>query len=92
MKTTIFTPSTFDPATLFNPLMLWTDLAMKSTELMVASGQVFTDQLDQLARAGANYALMTRAWEQWLTSMGALANLASVTLAAQTRTPRAKGS
>jgi len=43
----------FHPA-LFNPFMLWTDLAMKSTEMLVASGQVIGSRVDQIARAGAN--------------------------------------
>ncbi len=37
-----------------NPFMAWTDLAMKTTELMVESGQVIGSRVDQLTRAGAN--------------------------------------
>jgi hypothetical protein len=40
--------------TLFNPFVMWTDLAMKSTEMAVESGQVLGTRVDQIARAGAN--------------------------------------
>jgi hypothetical protein len=40
--------------TLFNPFVLWTDLAMKSTEMAVESGQVLGTRVDQIARAGAH--------------------------------------
>jgi hypothetical protein len=40
--------------TLFNPFMLWADLAMKTTEMLVSSGQVIGSRVDQIARAGAN--------------------------------------
>lgn len=40
--------------TLFNPFVLLTDLAMKSTEMAVESGQVLGTRVDQIARAGAN--------------------------------------
>lgn len=43
----------FQPAWL-NPFMAWTDLAMKTTEAMVESGQVIGSRVDQLTRAGAN--------------------------------------
>ena len=39
---------------LFNPAMLWADLAMKATEMMVASAEVIGNRVDQIARAGAN--------------------------------------
>lgn len=42
------------PASLFNPVMLWADLAMKGTEMLVASGQVIGSRVDQMARAGTN--------------------------------------
>jgi hypothetical protein len=42
----------FNPA-LFNPLMLWADLAMKTSEMLVASGQVIGTRVDRMARAGA---------------------------------------
>jgi hypothetical protein len=95
---------------LFNPAMLWADLAMKATEMMVSSAEVIGNRVDQITRAGANpsprdireIALMgsekvkaatesnlavamrmqsqnlqifTRAWQQWLTSLGAMAAL-----------------
>jgi len=95
---------------LFNPAMLWADLAMKATEMMVASAEVIGNRVDQIARAGANpsprdireIALMSsekvkaatesnlavatrmqsqnmqifaRAWQQWLTSLGAMTAL-----------------
>jgi hypothetical protein len=39
---------------LFNPFLLWSDLAVKSTEMMVSSGQVIGSRVNQMARAGAN--------------------------------------
>jgi hypothetical protein len=101
----------FHPA-LFDPFMLWTDLAMKTTEMMVSSGEVIGERVDQIARAGANPSardmkeialmgtekvkaatdsslaiatqiqaanlqLFARAWQQWFTSLGALAALGS---------------
>jgi hypothetical protein len=39
---------------LFNPAMLWADLAMKATEMMVSSVEVIGNRVDQIARAGAN--------------------------------------
>ncbi|MGZ5785457.1 MAG: polyhydroxyalkanoate granule-associated phasin [Ramlibacter sp.] len=95
---------------LFNPAMLWADLAMKAAEMMVSSTEVIGNRVDQIARAGANpsprdmreIALMSsekvkaatesslavatrmqsqnmqifaRAWQQWLTSLGAMAAL-----------------
>lgn len=47
------TPTPFHPG-LFDPFMLWTDLAMKSTEMMISSAQVIGSRVDQIARAGAN--------------------------------------
>jgi hypothetical protein len=43
----------FHPA-LFNPFLLWTDLAMKTTETLLASGQVIGTRVGRIARAGAN--------------------------------------
>lgn len=43
----------FHPA-LFNPLLLWGDLAMKTTEMLLASGQVIGTRVDRIARAGAH--------------------------------------
>ena len=43
----------FHPS-LFNPFLLWADFAVKSTEMLTASGQVITSRVGQLARAGAN--------------------------------------
>lgn len=40
--------------TLFNPFMLWTDLAMKTTEMVVSSGQVIGERVDELTRASAH--------------------------------------
>jgi hypothetical protein len=39
---------------MFNPFFLWADIALKTTEMMVASGQVITHRVDRIARAGAN--------------------------------------
>ncbi len=38
----------------FNPFMLWADFAMKSTQMLVSSGQVIGQRVDRMARAGAN--------------------------------------
>jgi hypothetical protein len=46
------TPS--HPARLLDPLLLWADLALKSAEMLVASGQVIGSRVEQMARAGAN--------------------------------------
>jgi hypothetical protein len=97
---------------LFNPAVLWADLALKATEMMVSSAEVIGNRVDQIARAGANPSprdmreivlmgsekvkaatesglavatrmqsqnlqMFTRAWQQWLTSLGAFAALAS---------------
>lgn len=43
----------FNP-TLLNPFMQWADLALKTTEMLVSSGQVIGARVDQIARAGAN--------------------------------------
>jgi hypothetical protein len=43
----------FHPS-LFNPFMLWTDLALKSNEMLLASGQVIGTRLGRIASAGAN--------------------------------------
>ena len=37
-----------------NPFLLWADIALKTTETMLASGQVITHRMDRIARAGAN--------------------------------------
>lgn len=42
------------PAALFNPFLLWTQLAIQTSEMLVSSGQVIASRLGQLARAGAN--------------------------------------
>jgi hypothetical protein len=95
---------------LFNPALLWADLAMKSTEMMLASAEVIGSRVQQIARAGANPSprdvremllmgsekvkaasesglavaarlqsqnmqVFTRAWQQWLASLGAMAAL-----------------
>jgi hypothetical protein len=97
---------------LFNPAVLWADLALKATEMMVSSAEVIGNRVDQIARAGANPSprdmreivlmgsekvkaatesglavatrmqsqnlqIFTRAWQQWLTSLGAMAALAT---------------
>ena len=54
MTPRLFAITPTNPATLFNPFMLWTDLAMKTTEMLVASGQVIGNRVDQIARAGPN--------------------------------------
>jgi hypothetical protein len=43
----------FQPA-LFNPLMLWAEIGMKTTEMLLASGQVIGTRVGQMARHGAN--------------------------------------
>lgn len=43
----------FDP-TLLNPFMLWAQLAVKTSEMLVSSGQVIGTRVHQMARAGAN--------------------------------------
>ena len=43
----------FHPS-LFNPFLLWTDLAVKTTEMLASSGQVIASRVGQIARAGAN--------------------------------------
>jgi hypothetical protein len=43
----------FDPA-LFNPFMLWAQLAVKTSEMLVSSGHVIGSRVHQMARAGAN--------------------------------------
>jgi hypothetical protein len=43
----------FHPS-LFNPFLLWTDLALKSSEMLLASGQVIGTRLGRIAGAGAN--------------------------------------
>ena len=45
--------SFFPAASFFNPAMLWADFAMKSTEMLISSGQVIGSRVDQMARAGA---------------------------------------
>jgi len=97
---------------LFAPFRLWTDLALRTTEMLVASSQVIGTRVGQMARAGANpsasdveeftlmgsekikaatqsgaavatrlqsanYQLMARGWQQWLTNIGAMTALAS---------------
>lgn len=43
----------FNPA-LLNPFMLWAEVAVKTTEMLVSSGQVIGSRVHQMARAGAN--------------------------------------
>ena len=43
----------FRPA-LFDPFTLWADLALRTTEMLVASSQVIGTRIGQIARAGAN--------------------------------------
>ncbi|WP_298933390.1 hypothetical protein [uncultured Ramlibacter sp.] len=43
----------FSPAGLFAPAMLWADLALKSSEMLLASGQVIGTRVHRMARAGA---------------------------------------
>jgi hypothetical protein len=40
-------------ASFLNPALLWADLAMKTTEMLISSGQVIGTRVDQMARAGA---------------------------------------
>lgn len=37
---------------LLNPFLLWTDLALKTGEMMLSSGQVIGQRVDRMARAG----------------------------------------
>jgi len=39
---------------LFDPFTLWADLALRTTEMLVASSQVIATRVGQIARAGAN--------------------------------------
>jgi hypothetical protein len=39
---------------LFAPFMLWADLALRTTEMLLASGQVIGTRVGRIARAGAN--------------------------------------
>ena len=90
--------------TFFNPWLLWTEFAMKSAEMWLASGQVIGTRVDRMARAGGNpsardrkefmlmgtekvraatesgmamAAAMTRLWQPWWSSAGALSRLSS---------------
>lgn len=46
-------PAFLPAASLVNPMMLWADLAMKTTEMLISSGQVIGTRVDRMARAGA---------------------------------------
>jgi hypothetical protein len=46
MDTTLFNPA-------LNPFMLWADLALKTTEMLVSSSQVIAERTDRLTRTGA---------------------------------------
>ena len=46
-------------ATLFNPLMLWADLALKGAEMLVSSGQVIGSRVDQMAVSYTHLTLPT---------------------------------
>ncbi|HWI78670.1 MAG TPA: polyhydroxyalkanoate granule-associated phasin [Ramlibacter sp.] len=39
---------------MFDPFTLWADLALRTTEMLVASSQVIGTRVGQMARAGAN--------------------------------------
>jgi len=39
---------------IFNPWMLWADFALKSTEMLFASGQVIGSRVNRMASAGHN--------------------------------------
>lgn len=43
----------FDPA-LLDPFMLWAQLTMKTSEMLLSSGQVIATRVHRMARAGAN--------------------------------------
>jgi hypothetical protein len=45
--------ATFNPA-VFNPFLLWADVAVKTTEMLLSSGQVIGTRVGRMARAGAN--------------------------------------
>jgi len=47
-------PKDLDTPNLFNPMMLWTDLGMRTLEMALSSSQNIGDGLDRLARAGAS--------------------------------------
>jgi hypothetical protein len=47
-------PRTSSPFALFDPFLLWTDVGMKTAEMLLSSGQVIGTRLDRMARAGHN--------------------------------------
>lgn len=47
-------PKDLDTPNLFNPMLLWTDLGMRTLEMALSSSQNIGDGLDRLARAGAS--------------------------------------
>jgi hypothetical protein len=53
--------SSINPLSFFNPWMLWFELAMKTGEMMFASGQVIDTRLRRIARAGHNPGVRDRA-------------------------------
>lgn len=42
------------PASLFNPLVAWTDLGLRAAEMTMASSQNFSDAFDRMTRARAS--------------------------------------
>jgi hypothetical protein len=42
-----------DPPRPFNPFLMWTDMAMRATEMMVSATQVVADTMDRSMRAWA---------------------------------------
>lgn len=47
-------PQKLNPVALFNPFLLWCDLAVKTGEMLVSSSQVINSRVGRMARAGAN--------------------------------------
>jgi hypothetical protein len=86
----------FYPAVLFNPFMIWADVAMKTAEMLLSSSQVMGSRVDDITRAGASpsaspqdaFTLMStemqRAWQRWFTYIGPLTALASASSPGET--------
>jgi len=49
-----------DPALWFSPWLLWADLAMKNTEILLACSQEACERVDRMARAAAAPSLADR--------------------------------
>jgi hypothetical protein len=53
LRTKILRSNLIRPS-LFNPVLLWSDVALKTAEMLMSSGQVIGTRLDRIARAGPN--------------------------------------